>query len=188
MKLHRFTTRELTFLALMAALTFVVNLVVSAGIIAATGVPASSGLITGLTNGIFVTFVALTVRRYGALALFSFIYSVLALPTNMAGGPPGFVWKIPIMVISALIAEFILCSMHHRKLGFIIAIPVYTVIDIGATVLAYWLLGLPELDALLNLVYLITVMFIVLGYVGMSIGFVLYNKMSKKRIIRQISA
>ena len=46
--LKKFTTRELIFIALMAALLFVTNLIISGAVISITGVPASSGFITGI--------------------------------------------------------------------------------------------------------------------------------------------
>ena len=92
-----FKTKELIFIALMAALLFVLNFTIGAGIIAATGIPASSALIDGITNLAVVTFVALVLRKFGAIALLYLVYAIIALPTHMAGGPPGFILKIPLL-------------------------------------------------------------------------------------------
>lgn len=182
-----FSTKELIFIALMAALLFVLNFTVGAGIIAVTGIPGSSAFITGITNLIFITFIALVVRKFGVLSLFYFVYGIIALPTHMAGGPPGFIWKVPLLVISAFLLDILLHFTKFRKVGFIIGLPVLTIFGFGSYLVVYYLLGMPEFEKLYGVIFIMSIIFIVLGYIGMWLGFVLYNKMKNKRIIRNIT-
>lgn len=183
-----YSTKELIFIALMAALLFVINFAIGAGIIAVTGIPGGSALVTGITNLIVVTFVALAIKKFGTIGLLYLVYGILALPTDMAGGPPGFVWKIPLLAGSALVFELFLRFTNYRKLGFIVGLPIFTLFGFAVYLLAYWLLGMPEFDKLLKALPVIFVMFTILGYIGIWLGFVIYNRLKEKRIIRQITA
>lgn len=182
-----FTTKQLVFIALMAALLFVLNFVVGSWIIALSGVPGSSAFITGITNLAVVSFVALTLRKLGSISLLYLVYGLLALPTPMAGGPPGFVWKIPALVFSALLFELVLHFTKYRKVGFIVGIPVLTLVGFGMFLLIYRLLGMPEYGKLLGVVPYLALAFILLGYVGMWVGFVGYNRLKNRQLMRQIS-
>ena len=183
-----FTTRELIFIALMAALLFVVNFTIGAGIIAVTGIPGGSGLVTGISNLLVITFVALLIRRFGAIALLYFVYGILALPTDMAGGPPGFVWKIPLLVLASLFFELCVFLAKHKKIGFILGLPAFTLVGLVTYLFTYWVLGMPELNKALTFFPVILVALLVLGYVGMWLGFVLYARLKNKRLIQQITA
>ena len=183
-----FTTKQLIFIALMAALLFVVNFTIGAGIIAVTEIPASSGFITGLTNVLVVTFVALTMRKFGALSLLYLVYGILALPTFMAGGPPGFVWKIPMLVLSAFIFESGLWFFRYKKYGFIISLPIFVVTGLLIYLGGFWLFGIPGLDKFIQAIPVFLVLFIMLGYLGMWLGFKLFNKFKNKRILQQITS
>src|SRR3989338_10383853 len=140
-----FKTKELIFIALMAAALFVVNLIIGSGIIAATGVPGASGFVTGLTNLIFITFTALVLKRFWYLTILYLVYGILAIPTPMAGGPQGFIFKIIPLVITAFTFEVVVNFFNYRKKGFVIALPAFVIIGFFAYILTYWLLGMPEL-------------------------------------------
>lgn len=183
-----FKTKELIFIALTAALLFVVNFSIGAGIIAVTGIPGASGFITGITNLIFITIVALTLRKFGAVSLLYLIYGIIALPTHMAGGPPGFIWKIPVLVLIALLFEITIYIAKFRKIGFILGLPVFVVGGMMLYLGTYYLLGMPEFDKMYSAALALAVIFTVLGYIGMWLGFILYNRLKNKRIIKQISA
>lgn len=183
-----FKTRELIFIALMAALLFVVNFSIGAGIIAVTGIPGGSALVTGITNLLVLTFVALVVRRFGTLGLLYLVYGVLALPTPMAGGPPGFVWKIPLLAGSVLFFELFIRFGDYRKLWFFVGLPVFTIVGFAVYLGTYWLLGMPEFGQMLKAVPILFAALMVLGSLGIWLGFALYNRLKEKRIIRQITA
>ena len=183
-----FKTKELIFIALMAALLFVLNFTIGAGIIAATGIPASSALIDGITNLAVVTFVALVLRKFGAIALLYLVYAIIALPTHMAGGPPGFILKIPFLAGSALLFDLTIYLLKYRKSGFIIGLPILTLFGFALYIATYYFLGMPEFQKLLTALPVIFVSFTVLGYIGMWIGFKIYNRTKNKRAVLQITS
>lgn len=183
-----FKTKELIFIALMAAALFVVNLLVGSGIIAATGIVGASGFVTGLTNLIFITFTALVLKRFWSLTLLYLIYGILAIPTPMAGGPPGFFWKIIPLIITAFIFEVVVYFFHYKKRGFVIALPAFVILGISAYILTYWALGMPELEKVIAVWPIMIIAFVPLGYLGIWLGFVIYNRIKNKRVIYQITS
>jgi len=183
-----FKTKELIFIALMAAALFVVNLIIGSGIIAATGVPGASGFVTGLTNLIFITFTALVLKRFWSLTILYLIYGILAIPTPMAGGPPGFFWKIIPLVITAFIFEVVVRIFNYRKRGFVIALPAFVVVGISAYILTYWILGMPELEKIIAVWPIMIALFVPLGYLGIWLGFKIYNRTKNKRVVYQITS
>ncbi len=183
-----FTIKGIVFIALMGALLFVVNFSLGAGIIVISGIPASSGFITGLTNLIFITLTALIIRKFGSVTLMYVVYGLLAIPTPMAGGAPGLVWKVIPLIISAFLLEIPLYAAKYKKLGFIIGVPVLIVVGAISYVLFYVLLGLPEADKFLKAIPIMLVAFTILGYIGTWLGFVIYNKIKNKSFVRQLSS
>ena len=182
-----FQTRELIFIALMAALLFVVNFSIGEGIIVATGIPGASGFITGITNVLFITFVALNLRKFGAVSLLYLVYGIIALPTHMAGGPPGFILKIPVLVLIALSYEIIIYFARFKKIGFIIGLPIFVIFGMMLYLGTYYLLGMPEFNKMYGAALTLTIVFTIFGYLGLWLGFLLYNRLKDKRIIRQIT-
>ena len=183
-----FKTKELIFIALMAAALFVINLVIGSGIIAVTEVPGTNGFVTGLTNLIFITFVALVLKRFWSVTTFYIIYGILTIPTSMGGGPPGFIFKIIPLVITAFIFEVVIKLFNYKKKGFIIALLAFVVLGIFAYILTYWILGMPELTKILRVWPIMAIFFIILGYLGMWLGFKIYDRTKNKRVVLQITS
>lgn len=183
----KFNTRELIFIALMGALLFIINFSAGGWVIAATGIPGGSAFVTGFTNLMFVAFVGLTVRKFGVLSLMYLIYGILALPTHMAGGPPGFVWKILPLVIGALVID-ICIKVSGEKKGLIIGLPLYIAVTLPLFLGIYYTLGMPEFDKMLSAAPVLAVAFLVLGYLGMWAGFKVHQKLKNKRLLKQLTA
>lgn len=182
-----FTIRQMIFIALSAALLFVMNFSLGAGVIAATGIPGSSALVDGVTNLLVITFASLVVRRFGVMGTLYFIYGIIALPTHMAGGPPGFVPKIFLLAGSALVYDAIVYGFNFQRKGFIIGLPILLLGGFALYVATYSLLGMPEADKLLKAMPILIGAFLPMGYAGMWLGFKLYDRMKDKQLVRQIS-
>ena len=182
---QKFTTRELVFIALMAASLFVANLVLATGIIAATGIPLASGFLTGITIGLWALLMIKIVPKVGSLTLLCLIYSILEIPTSL-GGAPGFWPKIPINAISALIGDLFLYFTRYRNWSIFIAFYVIAVFNIGTFIYFLWLLGLPNVEKTLTIAHYLVLAYWVLGTIGILIGFAIYKRIKNKRTILQI--
>lgn len=182
-----FKTRELVFIALMGALLASVNILIGSGVIAVTGIPAGSTLVTGISNTLAITVVALTLKKLPSVTLMYLIYGFITLPTHLGGGPPGFLWKIPMLVFFAFVMEICLWFGNYKKSSFFIGLLAYTVVGIAGELGLFYLLGMPEYDKLLAAVPILAAAFIVLGSLGIWIGFNVYNRIKNKNIVLQIS-
>lgn len=182
----KFKTKELIFIAIMAALLFVINFVIGAWIVAATGVPGSSVLITGISNLIILTFVSLVIRKFGAATFLYFIYSIITLPTHLSGGPPGFLPKIPLMILLGLAFDIPNSIAKYRKIGFVFGMIAISIAGVILYPLAYWLFDIPSLDKLIALIPIALIAYFVLGSIGIWLGFLLHKKLKNKHIFKQI--
>src|SRR3989344_8268047 len=172
---QKFTTRELVFIALMAASLFVVNLFLATGIIAVTGIPLASAFLTGITIGIWVLLMIKIVPKVGSLTLLFLIYSILEIPTSL-GGAPGFWPKIPINAISALIGDLFLYFTNYRNWSIFVAFYVLAAVNISTFVYFLWLLGLPGVEKTLAIAHYLVLAYCVLGTVGILIGLKVYKR------------
>lgn len=184
---QKFTTRELVFIALMAASLFVVNLVLASGIVAATGIPLSSAFITGITIGIWALLMIKIVPKVGSLTLLFLIYSILEIPTSL-GGAPGFWPKIPINAISAFIGDIFLYFMRYRNWSIFTAFYILAVANISTFIYFLWLFGLPNVQKTLAIAHYLILAYWVLGTIGILIGFKIYKRIRNKRTILQIKS
>lgn len=183
----RFNTKQLIFIALMSALLFAINFTIGSGIISITGIPASSLFVTGITNLIVLTFVILVLKKLWSLTLLYTLYGILALPTHMAGGPPGFLLKVPIVALSVFTLEITIYLTKFKKYGFFLGLAIFTLIGSALYLTTYYLLGMPEFDKMFKAITPLTIALLILGSLGILIGFTLYNKLKNKRILQQIS-
>ena len=184
--LKHFTIRELVFIALMAAALFVLNLAIGAGVVAATGIPLSSGFVTAITMGIWALLLIKIVPKFGTLTMFFLIYSILELPTAL-GGAPGFWPKIPINAITGLVGDLFLMLTKYRTWSIFVAFYVLALANLSTFLFFLWVLGLPGIEKTLAIFHFLILAYWVLGTIGILLGFVIHKRIKDKRVIRQIT-
>src|SRR3989344_8806539 len=182
---QKFTTRELVFIALMAASLFVVNLFLATGIIAVTGIPLASAFLTGITIGIWVLLMIKIVPKVGSLTLLFLIYSILEIPTSL-GGAPGFWPKIPINVITGLIGDLFLYLANYKRWSIYPAFYVLTTANLIVFMLFLALLKVPGTDKLIKIAPILIAVYWVVGSVGLFLGNIMYKRIENKKVVRMI--
>lgn len=183
-----FKTKELIFIAMMAALMFVINFTIGSGIIAVTGIPGGSLFVTAITNIIAVTIISLTIKKFWTITMFYTLYGVIALPSNMAGGPPGFVWKIPCIMLTGIIFDIVVYFANYKKIGYYLVLPIDGILGQGAYMLTYYFLGMKEFAVLLKAIPYLLPVILVLGYIGLYLAFIIYDRIKDKRVMKQITS
>lgn len=184
--LKSFTTRELVFIALMAASLFVINFAMGSGIVVATGIPLSSAFVTAITIGLWVLLVIKIVPKFGTLTLFFLIYSILELPTTL-GGAPGFWPKIPINAVTGLVGDLFLMLTKYRTWSIFVAFYVLALANLSTFLLFLWVLGLPGVEKTLAIFHILIIAYWVLGTIGILLGFVVHKRIKNKGFVRQIT-
>lgn len=183
--LKKFSVRELVFIAMIGALLFILDLSISTGIDAITGIPASGTLITTLFFVALATIGGLTIRKFGTYIGMGLIYAILATP-NTVFGPPG-VYKILLGLIVGIVADMIVFSSNYRKIGYYLGLTAGIIVSLPILLYFMNLLGLPGAKELSSVLWFIIGLSAVESLIGTWIGMNLYEKkISKMRIIKQI--
>ena len=183
----KFPTKQLVFIALMAASLFVLNLITAAGVVAATGIPLSSAFVTAITIGLWVLLLVKIVPKFGTLTLFFLIYSILELPTAL-GGAPGFWPKIPINAISGLLGDIFLYYMNYRNWSIFTGFYVLATTNIAAFIFFLWALGLPGVEKTIAIAHILVLAYWVLGTIGILIGLGVYKRIKNLRVLQQVGS
>ncbi|MBI5065393.1 MptD family putative ECF transporter S component [Candidatus Woesearchaeota archaeon] len=183
--LKKFNTKQLVFIALAAALIFVINLTIGGAINSATGIPLSSIFFTSVIFGISVIIFTKILPKFGTWTLFLLIYSILELPTSL-GGAPGFWPKIPINVITGILADITLYFVNYKKWGMFVGFYVLATVNMFLFAFFLLLLKIPGSDKLLKILYILIPAYCIIGTIGLFMGLAIWNRIKDKRIIRQI--
>lgn len=179
------TTRQLVFIALMAAAFFVLNLMIASGLVAATGIPLLNGMVTMFLVGIWAVLLLKITPKPGVFTLWLLIYSILSLPTFL-GGAPGFWPKIVINSASGIAADLVLWSLKYRNWS---VFPMFFVLSAANTLSfagAMHLMGLPQVDRLIAILWWLIPVGWVVGSLGIWLGFVLYKRIQNTAMVKRI--
>jgi hypothetical protein len=182
-----FTTKELVFIAFMAAALFVVNFITGAGLNAITGVPLSNMFINSLFLALWIFLMVKILPKFGTLTLMLLIYSILAIPTSI-GGAPGFLLKVPIITFAGFLGDIFLYFTKYRSWSIFFAYYILTTATLLTFAFALFKLGIPAANKILPIVHWLILAICVVGTVGLVIGIFIYNRIKDKRIIRQLGA
>ena len=175
--LKGFRTKELVFIALMAALAFIIALVLGVGINAITATPMLGGLVINLFFAFLLVLFALIIRKFGAIILLTLIYSLLSVPTiNL--GPPGF-YKILIAVFIGLFMEIVLLVGQRKKIAYYMAVSFGFVLAIPLMIWIMNFLGLPGVDKLAPIMSIVMIIYFIEGIIGSWLAFIAYDKKLK---------
>lgn len=187
MALKQFSTKQIIFIALMAALLFALDLALVSGIDAAVGIPGTGVLVDSLLFVSIATIIGLTVRKFGTYTWLAFIYSVLTVPTNLLG-PPG-IYKLILGLILGLIADIVVIIFKYKKIGYILSLTIANTLLIPFMLFALKFLKLPGADELAKLLWFFIGIVVIESIIGAWIGIKLYdNKISKIKVVKQITS
>jgi hypothetical protein len=180
----KFSTKELVFLALIGAIVFAFDLIIVSGIDAMIGV-AGSGMMIDTIFVIAITIIGgLVVRKFGAYTLLSFIYTLLAVPTNIVG-PPG-LYKVAIGIIMGLFADIIILLFKYKPVGCYLCLPLANALAFPVLLYTMIAMNLPGTDALMKYVWVFLGISFVEGLIGAWLGMKLYERIKNRQIIKQI--
>ncbi len=180
-----FKAKQLIFIALMAVLLFVINLVFGSILIAATGIPMANAIFSGITFGIFVLLMVRTLPKFWTFTLFFLIYSILEIPTPL-GGAPGFWPKIPINVLVGLAADSFLLSTKYKKWSYFVGFYVLATVNTLAFIFFMKMFNVPGVEKLAAILWWLIPVYWVLGTIGILIGEAIYNKLKNNKTYLQI--
>ena len=145
----------------LAALIFALAFLLGAGIISATGIPATGG-IANIFVAVFVLIIGMkVVPKFGFSTLTVGIVFTLAVPT-IIGGPPG-VYKPVNGILIGLVADITIYIGRYNRWSYILGGSLAAVTSIVSIYVAMVVLKLPGIEGLRPLLLPLSVMQAVLG-------------------------
>jgi len=133
------------------------------------------GSATGITSMFVVTWLSLTFRKFGHIPVIYLIYGLIGLPSHLAVGDKMYLVAILLLVLSALIYDWVLYLNHYRIPAYIFAYPLLVILVNSLYQFLNFLNAgdwtFPDLKA-----FLLSFPF---GYAGILLGYLLSGKFSK---------
>lgn len=181
----KWTTRDYVISGVFGAAAFAVAFALGAGVIVATGIPATGGLANILVAVLILTIGAHLCPKFGFMTLTAFILFFLAIPT-VIGGPLG-PYKVICGLAIGLTFDVVLMILGRGRVGFAVAGSAAAMVSILVIYFLLTFLRLPGVDRLAPLLIPLTIAQGVLGALGAIIGFELFRRrLSKLSAVRRI--
>lgn len=181
----RFKSKDITFMAIATAILFVLSFFIATAINAATGVPASAGLVMLFFASLLISIYISVLRKAGVVTIIMILHTTLSIPT-MIFGPPG-IYKVAVGIIYAIIIELFIFIGGYKQLPYYLGLSIAAATVPITEFLFMVLLGLPNAQNLAPLLGPLTAIFFVEGLVGTWVGIYIYRKLKDKKIIKQFS-
>jgi hypothetical protein len=181
------TTTKLTAIGGLAVLATVLGLF-GAGIAAITGIPGTSGFITVFTTPAMVILCCFIIDRFGAVTIMEFIHAILEIPLPLTGAP-GFLFKVPILVIGGIIVDLLyLILKKSKKISALVIGEVYIIYGGLAVIIVGRLVDMPGVEKATK--FLSGSSMIVLAFIGGTfggyLGYFLYGKIKDTAAVKRI--
>jgi hypothetical protein len=174
---NKWTINDFVFAGITGALIFAVAFLLGAGIILATGVPATGGIVNILVAVLLMVIAKHIKPKFGFATLALTITFAIAIPT-IIGGTPG-IYKIAVGLAIGIIFDLVISFFRNANFSYLIAGSLGAVVSIGTIFIAMQLMDLPGIDKLAPLMkYLIPIQAIN-GLVGALLGNLIFNKRLK---------
>lgn len=165
---------KLFFTVIAAILLFLINNIFLGSIV--PRMPGGSA--TGITTMFVITFLGLLVRQVGFIPLLYLIYGLIGLTSHLLKGDLLYLLIIILMVITALIYDWLLCLNGYRFKAQIFLFPVFFVMTQASSIGISFILKGEE--AIYNFQFNIIAIALLLGYLGIIIAFICFKIMGSK--------
>lgn len=176
-------TRHFVLAGVTAAMTFAAAFALGAGVIVATGIPATGGLANIFVAVLLATVGAQIARVDGFGTLVVGLVFTFAVPT-IVGGPPG-PQKIINGVLIGLSFDLIIALAGKRVWAYVLAGAVAAMVSIVSIYFTLVLLHLPGIDRLRSLLLPLTLAQGVLGSLGAYVATLIYRKRLRRLVAVQ---
>jgi hypothetical protein len=181
------TTTKLIAAGSLAVLTVVFQLF-GAGITAVTGIPLAGGIINGFLSPATRMICLFAVDQFGAATIMGAILGLLNLPLPISG-TPGFLPKVPIVIIGGVIADALYQALKRNKLiASLINGALVNVYGMLAFVKVGRLFNMPGVEQTAKLAYspIAIVAILLMGAIGGYLGYVIYQKIKDTALVKRI--
>jgi len=176
-------TKSLLFCGVAGTALFSINFI-PAQILTSIGGGAAIGAIWGgLTAPFILVMAALITRKFGAVTMTYFTYSIFAIPTFVMGPPH--IYKPLIALAVGLVFDLILrISGDMDKKGLIAGFTGFTIVSLFMYLQAFRILNLPGLESLEKSIYILGLVFWIEGLIGLFIALKAFQNIKEIPVIK----
>lgn len=185
MKEQGWEIKHFVMAGIFSATAFAVAFVLGAGIILATGIPATGG-IANIFAAVFILIIGVKlVPKFGFATLTVGLLFTLAIPT-IIGGPPG-VYKIANGTLIGLVVDIVLVIGRRSRLAHIIGGSIGAVVSILSIYAALVIFRLPGVEKLAPLLLPLTILQALMGAVGAFASLLIFERrLSKLNAVKRL--
>ncbi|HEX8843984.1 MAG TPA: hypothetical protein VF791_05045 [Pyrinomonadaceae bacterium] len=185
--MQKWVIKHFIISGILAAITFALAFALGAGIILATGVPATGGIANIFVAVLVLVIGVKIVPKFGFAILTIALVFTFAIPT-IIGGPPG-IYKILNGLLIGLVVDIILVLGRRTRWAHILAGSFGSMISILSIYVALVILQLPGASKLAPLLLPLTAMQAVLGALAAWIGLQIFERrLSKLGSVQRLMA
>jgi len=180
------TTTKLTAVASLGVLMTVLQLL-GGGIQAATGMIGLGGILNVLVTPSLIIICLLVVDQFGAAMVMFLVNSILILPLPLTG-TPGFLLKVPILIVAGAIADVLYLLLRKNKKiaslvtgGLLYLYLGFAIVEVGR------LFGMPGIEETARLLYspLVLVAVLLAALSGL-LGWFIYSRIENTAVVKRI--
>lgn len=185
----RFTTLELVWIAVVAALVFAINAGGAYVLTVIAANPSAGGAVMLFVTPWLGILTGLIIRKAGTLTLLALVAGVMYIPTPFITAGPG-VTKILVPLISSFLADVML-FLFLRRSEKLAAFVSGGVMGTAAWLVVFWLyvmLGVPGADRVARIIIPMTFAALLVGALAGWVGYRTYLKMQDSALVKRIRA
>jgi hypothetical protein len=185
--MQKWELKDFILSGILAAVTFAVAFALGAGIILATGIPATGGIANIFVAVLIVMIGLQIVPKFGFATLTVGLVFTFAIPT-VIGGPPG-VHKVLIGILIGLVTDVVLTLGKRARWSYIVGGSLGAVTSILSIYVALIALKLPGASKLAPLLIPLAVMQAVLGALAAWVALQIFQRrLSKLTSVQRLMA
>lgn len=175
---NKWHTKDFIFAGIAGALVFAIAFILGSGIILATGIPATGGLVNIFAAVLLMTIAVRIVPKFGFATLAMTITFSIAIPT-IIGGPPG-AYKPVIGFLLGFTFDCIVTLMKRSTASHIIGGALASAMSLTAIFFAMQMLELPGVEKLQPLLKFLIPIQAINGALGAWAGNAIFKKRLQK--------
>lgn len=180
------TATKLIVAGSLGVLSLVLQLF-GAVIAAVTGTPLTSGVIGGLIGPALIVVCLLVVGQFGSATIMYFVFGTLALPFHISG-VPGFLPKVPILIIEGLISDSLYLYLKRNKLIFALVVGAISQLYVAIAVVEVGrLFNMPGVEETAKFLYSpLLIPGLIFPAAGGYLGYFIFQKIKNTAVVRRI--
>lgn len=133
----------------------------------------------GITTMFTITLVSFILKRFGCIPIMYFTYSLIGIPSHLIANDWSYLVLVLLLVVSAFIFDWLLYKKNYQISSYYIALPIFMVLTkVMNFIFVYFFKGeRPIIELKIETM----ILSLVLGYIGITLAYILIKNQSYKK-------